>query len=58
MEKVCRGLPFTTMYLDDVLVHTASMQEHAEHLLIVFKRLASAGLTLQGRKCHIGMARV
>ena len=46
------------MYLDDVLIHTASMQELAEHLLIVFERLASAGLTLQGRKCHVGMARV
>ena len=58
MDKVCRGLPFTTTYLDDVLVHSASMQEHAEHLRLVFERLASAGLTLRGRKCHIGMAKV
>ena len=58
MDKVCRGLPFTTTYLDDVLVHSASMQEHAEHLRLVFERLASAGLTLRGRKCRIGMAKV
>ena len=58
MDKVCRGLSFTTTYLDDVLVHSASMQEHAEHLRLVFERLASAGLTLRGRKCRIGMAKV
>ena len=58
MDKVCRGLPFTTTYLDNVLVHSASMQEHAEHLRLVFERLASAGLTLRGKKCHTGMAKV
>ena len=58
MDKVCRGLPSTTTYLDDVLVHSASMQENAEHLRLVFEHLASAGLTLRGRKCHIGMAKV
>ena len=58
MDKVCRGLPFTTTYLNDVLIHSASMQEHAEHLRLGFERLASAGLTLRGRKCHIGMAKM
>ncbi len=58
MEKVCRWLPFTTTYLDDVPIHSASMQEHAEHLRLIFELLASAGLTLQGGKCHICMARV
>ena len=56
MDKVCRGLPVTTTYLDDVLVHSASMQEHTEHLRRVFERLASAVLTLRGRKWHFGMA--
>lgn len=58
MDKVCHGLPFTTMYLDDVLIHCASMQEYAEYLRLVFECLASASLTLQGGKCHIGMAKV
>ena len=52
----CR-LPCTT-YLNDVLVHSTSMQEHAEHLRLVCEHLSSAGLTLRGRKCHIGMAKV
>lgn len=35
MDKICRGLPFTITYLDNGLVHFASMQEHAEHLRLV-----------------------
>ena len=46
MDKVCIGLPYTTTYLDDVLIHSASMQEHDEHLRLIFERLTSAGLTL------------
>jgi len=34
------------------------MQEHAEHLRLVFERLASAGLTLRGKKCHTGVVKV
>ena len=37
MDKVCRGLPFIITYLNDVLVHSASMQEQAEHLCLVFE---------------------
>ena len=58
MDKICRGLPFTTTYLDDVLVHSATVQEHVKHLRVVFERLSAAGLTLRGKKCHIGMAKV
>ena len=58
MDKVCRGLPFATTYLDDVLVHSATVEEHKDHLRVLFQRLSSAGLTLRGKKCHIGMTKV
>ena len=58
MDKVCRGLPFTTTYLDDVLVHSATVEDHKEHLRVLFQRMSSAGLTLRGKKCHIGMDKV
>ena len=28
MDTVCHGLPFVTTYLDDVLVHSESVQQH------------------------------
>ena len=58
MDKVLRGLPFVTIYLDDILVHAANVKEHGHHLLEVLQRLADAGLTLRGKKCHIGMTSV
>ena len=58
MDKILRGLPFVTIYLDDVLIHSANEQLHREHLKSVFQRLREAGLTLKGRKCHIGMPKV
>ena len=55
MDTVLRGLPYVTNYLDDILVHSATEKLHCQHLQNVFKCLANAGLTLKGRKCHIGL---
>ena len=55
MDKVFQGLPFVTTYLDDVLVHSSTVRDHQDHLRQAFQRLANAGLTLRGTKCHIGM---
>jgi len=55
MDKTLQGLPFVTIYLDDILVHSPSEATHKKHLGIVFQRLLNAGLTLRGSKCHIGM---
>ena len=54
MDTVCRGLPFVTTYLDDVLVHSESVQQHKMHLRQVFERLQQAGLTLRSKKCQLG----
>ena len=58
MDTVLRGLPYVTIYLDDILVHSATEKLHCQHLQNVFKCLANAGLTLKGRKCHIGLKNV
>ena len=48
MDKITRGLPFVTTYIDDVLIHLASEEEHKQHLSSIFSRLKTAGLTLRG----------
>ena len=58
MDKTLSGLPFVTIYLDDILIHSDTVTTHAEHLKIVFQRIRDAGLTLRGAKCHIGLPSV
>ena len=58
MDNVLRGLPFVTIYLNDILIHSQSLLLHKQHLRTVFNRLAAAGLTLRGKKCHIGLKNV
>lgn len=58
MNKIFCGLPFVTVYVDDVLVHSAMAEQHCDHLKQVFQRLREAGLTLKGKKCHIAMSEV
>ena len=58
MDRICRDLPFATTYLDDLLFHSRTLQDHREHLHILFERLSRAGLTLRGDKCTIGLTKV
>ena len=58
MNKIFRDLPFITTYIDDILVHSASKEQHKDHLQQVFQRLQESRLTLRGRKCHFGMTQI
>ena len=58
MDKTLQGLPFVTIYLDDILVHSESVETHAQHLRIVFQHIRDAGLTLRGSKYHLGLSSV
>ena len=42
---------FVFVYLDDILIASASMDEHLEHVEKVLKRLIQAGLRLKPSKC-------
>ena len=53
-----RDLPFVTVYIDDILVHSTNSQQHAQHLRQVFDGLSEANLTLRGCKCHIALSTV
>ncbi len=45
----CKG--FAEAYLDDVVIYSASWEQHIVHLQEVFARLRQAGLTLKVEKC-------
>ena len=48
MNQLLRHLPFVTVYIDDILVHSANRHQHAQHLQQVFDHLSKANLTLRG----------
>jgi transposase InsO family protein len=46
------------IYLDDILVFSATFEDHLKHLEGVFTRLRSAGLTIKPAKCQFLMDRL
>ena len=42
------------VYLDDILVYSRSLDEHVEHVRVVFERLSQHDLRVQRKKCSFG----
>ena len=57
MQKVLKGLNpedgnhFVSVYIDDILVYSRTLEEHLEHLKLVMQRIERAGLKLKPNKC-------
>lgn len=54
MRRVLHGLSNTNNFIDDILIHTATWEEHLLAIEALLKRLRSAGLTAKPSKCVIG----
>jgi hypothetical protein len=42
---------FVVHYIDDLLIHSKTFEEHVKHLHIVLSKLTRAGFTLNSKKC-------
>ncbi len=49
---------FVVVYIDDILVYSNSVEEHAEHLRKVFQRLRENKLYAKFDKCEFGVSKV
>ena len=60
MNQVLSGLigRCCMAYIDDVVIWSRSVEEHAQHLRLVFERLRKAGLQLKPSKCHFGLSKI
>ena len=60
METVLAGLARDAcmVYLDDILVLGATLEEHLQNLSEVFDRLRKAGLRLKPTKCHLAQKEI
>ena len=55
MDQVLRGISFAYAYIDDILIASATPEEHLRHLRIVFGRLATHGIIINPNKCLFGV---
>ncbi|XP_066509706.1 uncharacterized protein [Hoplias malabaricus] len=59
MDDVLRGTEdFAAAYIDDVVIYSSSWEEHLQHLGIVLRKIADAGLTANPSKCHLAREEV
>jgi hypothetical protein len=49
---------FVVVYIDDILIYSSSLEEHAEHLRKVFQRLRESKLYTKLDKCEFGVTEV
>ena len=54
MRDLLRGVDNVDNFIDDILIHTATFEEHVVTLREVFERLKTANLTARPTKCNIG----
>lgn len=54
MQRVLSGVTNCEAYLDDVVIYSASWEDHLNSLNQVFCRLSGASLTLNLTKCELG----
>ena len=46
------GPDFVAVYIDDILVFSRTLEDHIDHLRLVFECLVETGLKLKPAKCH------
>ena len=56
IDQVLRGLPFAYVYIDDVLIASATPEEHQHHLRQVFERLQQYRIIVNPLKCQLGVS--
>ena len=58
MDQILSGLPFTFVYIDDVLVASTDMKTHLQHMRLVLEIFDKNGLVINPAKCEFGKSTV
>lgn len=58
IHRALRDLDFVFVYIDDIMIASSSVEEHRNHLRIVFQKLRDFGLILNPSKCTLGVKEI
>jgi hypothetical protein len=58
MNKIFAGCGYVTVFVDDVLVHSDNIHDHAKHVQDCINRLTAVNLILNVKKCHFAQKSV
>ena len=58
MQRTLGHLKFVGIYLDDIVIFSANMEEHRQHLQAVLEILKKDGLIANASKCMFGVSEV
>jgi hypothetical protein len=53
MEHTLADLTNVLVYIDDIIIHSISFQDHVQHIRDCFQKLREAGIKLKPSKCHL-----
>ena len=58
LRKLLRGMDNVHNYVDDILIHTVTWEEHLEVLEKVLDKLRGVGFTVRPTKCEFGLDKI
>ncbi|CAH8528937.1 unnamed protein product [Schistosoma haematobium] len=54
IDSIVRDLEFVHVYIDDLLIASSNVDEHYQHLTLLFQRLSDNGIVVNPDKCELG----
>ncbi|CAI2734035.1 unnamed protein product [Schistosoma spindalis] len=58
IDSIVRDLDFVHVYIDDLLIASSSVDEHYQHLTLLFQRLSDNGIIVNPEKCELGKSEI
>ena len=58
IDQVLRDFPFCYAYIDDILIASASEEEHKHHLTLVLERFKEYAVMVNPSKCELGVTQL
>ena len=56
MDEVLHDLHFSYAYIDDLLITSSTLEEHKQHLKLVFDHFRQFGVIINPTKCELGVS--